>query len=90
MGNVDIDFMGGTIYGNLYGGGKGGYSDSNSYGTFVSRNARVVIGDNLSSKVPHIIGNVYGGSSFGSVNGSSNNNGTSSYQTSVVVNRGKN
>lgn len=88
-GNVDIDFMGGTIYGNLYGGGKGGYSDSNSYGTFVSRNARVVIGDNLISKVPHIIGNVYGGSSFGSVNGSSNNNGTSSYQTSVVVNRGK-
>ena len=89
----------GTIYGNVflninsgevssvYGGGKGGYESSDSPGTYVSENIRVVIG-NSSYDAPVISGEVFGGSAFGTVNGTTRDDDVSSYDTIVTVNKG--
>ena len=83
-GNVDINIFGGSVLGNVYGGGKGGTSSS-SQGTFVSKDINVVIGNNNSGPT---VSRVYGGSAYGTVNGTVNNNNVSSYNTSVVINGG--
>ena len=72
-GSVDIDITGGSVTGNVYGGGKGAP-------TLVSNNVDITIGNN--STGPTISGNVYGGSAFGTVNSQSNGS------VNVTVNKG--
>jgi trimeric autotransporter adhesin len=71
----------------VFGGGKGGYESSDSPGTFVSENVNVVIG-NSSYDAPTIKGEVFGGSAFGTVNGTTGDEEVSSYETTVTVNKG--
>ena len=89
-GNVNVNIKGGTVEGSVYGGGQGGYTSDREYGTFVSKNVNVTIGDSSISPGPTIRNNVYGGSAFGTVNGTptSNFNNVSSYDTHVTVNKG--
>ncbi len=72
-GSVDIDITGGTVSGNIYGGGQGNQ-------TKVTNNVEVTIGD--TNNGPTVSGSVYGGSAYGTVN--SANQGS----VSVVVNKG--
>ena len=58
-GSVDIEVTGGTITGNVYGGGQGSP-------TVVSNNVDITIGNSNSG--PTINGSVYGGSALGTVN----------------------
>ena len=82
-GYTNVQVLNGTISGNIYGGGKGGFSQNSN---FVARDVDVVIG--TSSVGPTIGGSVYGGSAFGSVNGTTNNTNVTSYTTEVIVNNG--
>src|SRR5574344_153638 len=86
-GTSNVKINGGTV-GNVYGGGQGGYYSSSSTGTFVARDVNVQIGDSSYTTAPTITGSVYGGSAFGTVNGTSNTTSLSSYNTSVIVNKG--
>ena len=85
-GNVNVRVDGGTIH-SVYGGGEGGYTDGNNPGTFVTGNVNVTIGDNSKTTTPTIT-KVYGGSAYGTVNGSSNSTSISSTNTLVTVNKG--
>ncbi|MGM9879256.1 MAG: beta strand repeat-containing protein [Bacilli bacterium] len=87
-GNVNVDVIGGTSS-NVFGGGRGGYLSSDYPGTFVTKNVNVTIGDSSSSLTPEITGEVFGGSAYGTVNGSENDSTISSDNTTVVVNKGK-
>ncbi len=87
-GSTNLNIKGGTIEGDVYGGGKGGYTNTNNSGTFISKNVDVIIGDTNYSGTPLIVGNVYGGSAYGTVNGTVNNNNLSSFNTTVTLNKG--
>ena len=87
-GSTTINILGGTVNGSVYGGGLGGYTDSNNPGTFVSKNVIINIGSTSVSDTPTINTNVYGGSSFGTVNSSENNSTLTDYETTVTVNNG--
>ena len=85
-GNTELNILGGTI-GNVYGGGEGGYDDATNYGTYVSGSTTVNIGNVTGS--PTINGSVYGGSAFGTVNGTTENgSATNSYSVAVNVRNG--
>ena len=86
VGAVDLNVTSGTISGNVYGGGRGGYTNNNLQGTYVGRAVDVTIGDNNNG--PTISGNVYGGSAYGTVNGLTQTTTKSSYNTTVTVNKG--
>ena len=86
-GNTNVNILGGTINKNVYGGGEGGYTNNNNKGTFVTGNVNIKIGDNSVSTTP-TINKVYGGSAYGTVNGSSNSSNVSSTSTTVTVNKG--
>ena len=86
-GTVDVLMVGGTTN-NVFGGGRGGWVSNNQQGTFVARTVNVTIGSSTSSLVPVVTGEVFGGSAYGTVNGTTNNDNVSSYNTSVVVNKG--
>lgn len=89
-GDVYLDIKAGTINNSVYGGGEGGYSDSDNPGTFVTGNVNVVIGEeNAGDSDPKISESVYGGSAFGTVNGSEGTTNLSSTNTHVVVNSGR-
>ena len=77
-GNVTMNMTGGTVTGDIYGGGYGGTNNVNDT-TAIQRNVVVNI-DGVSAK------NVYGGSALGRVNGT--NASTNTYTTSVTVNSG--
>lgn len=91
-GSTTVKVTGGTISEDVYGGGEGGYrrvGNTTYDGTYVARNVTVTIGDNDVSTTPSISGNVYGGSAYGSVNGTTNNgSATATYRTTVTVNKG--
>ena len=91
-GNVNVNIDGGTVKTDVYGGGEGGYSqvgNTTNQGTYVARNVNVTIGNSSKTTSPRIEGSVYGGSAFGSVNGTTNNgSATASYTTNVTVNKG--
>ncbi len=80
-GNANVSVLGGNIVNDVYGGGEGN-------NTFVTKNVNVVIGDNNISNELLINGNVYGGSAYGTVNGSSADTSVSNFGTNVTVNRG--
>ena len=80
-GNANVSVLGGNIVNDVYGGGEGN-------NTFVTKNVDVVIGDNNISNELLINGNVYGGSAYGTVNGSSADTSVSNFGTNVTVNRG--
>ena len=88
-GSTAVKVFGGEITHNVFGGGRGGYASSNSTGTFVARSASVTIGDASISATPIINGNVFGGSAYGTVNGSTRTSSLSSYNTSVTINKGR-
>ena len=91
-GNVNVNIDGGTVKTDVYGGGEGGYrrvGNTTYDGTYVARNVNVTIGNNSKTTTPRIEGNVYGGSAFGSVNGTTNTgSATATYSTNVIVNKG--
>ena len=88
-GSTTVHVDGGTVKKDVYGGGEGGYQNNNNPGTFVARDVNVVIGDTSKSTTPRVEGSVYGGSAFGSVNGTSNTgSATATYKTNVTVNKG--
>ena len=78
-GTVDLTILSGEVTGNVYGGGKG---DS----TYVGRDVTVNIGS--SSQSPTINGSIYGGSAYGTVNGTSSNTTATSYPTTVNISNG--
>lgn len=82
-GTTNINVLEGLVGKNVYGGGKGGVG---STGNFIARNVNVIIGSSTQS--PNINGNVYGGSAFGSVNGTANSATLSGYTTNVTVHNG--
>lgn len=75
-GDTNLNILGGTVVSDIYGGGEGGYTDASTPGTFVTGNSIVNIGQDLSTGSTELAlsinGNVYGGSAYGTVNGSSN------------------
>lgn len=94
---VNIDITGGTFNGSVYGGSKtlgtingsiklnvlGGIFNNSIFGggqgneTIVSNNIDIVVGNNTT-----VNKNIYGGSEFGTVNSSTNN------QTNITINKG--
>ena len=86
-GSVNLSIYGGEVTNNVYGGGRGGYSSSSESGTFVRDNVNVIVGDSDSKYTPIINGSVYGGSAYGTVNGSSSPSESDS-SVSVLVNKG--
>ena len=80
-GSANVSVLGGNIVNDVYGGGEGN-------NTFVTKNVDVVIGDNSISNELLINGNVYGGSAYGTVNGSEVGTSVSNFDTNVTVNRG--
>lgn len=87
-GNVNVNVTGGTVETSVYGGGEGGSTGWSSSGTFVTGNIYVTIGNRSLTTLPTINQNVYGGSAFGTVNGSSASSNLSSATTNVTVNCG--
>lgn len=86
-GDVIINVENGTIQKSVYGGGKGGYDSATNYGTYISRNVDVNIGNNNTNSLS-IRENVYGGSAFGSVNGITENEATNNNYVRVNINNG--
>ena len=88
-GSTNVTVNGGTIKTDVYGGGEGGHQNNNNPGTYVRDNVSVTIGNNSVQTTPRIEGNVYGGSAFGTVNGTTENGSfTNSKSTNVTVNKG--
>lgn len=87
-GNANISIFGGTITKDIYGGGQGGYQSTTEPGTFVSGNISIIVGNSTIKEEPVIEGSVYGGSAYGTVNGTSNTTVLSESKTEVVVNKG--
>lgn len=87
-GTSNINVYGGTIHTSIYGGGLGGYLDSSSPGTYVGKDVNIVVGSDDFDTIP-VINSIYGGSSFGSVNGTSSNVTGTNYNTKVTINKGK-
>ena len=85
-GNSTVKVTGGTVT-NVYGGGEGGYTNNNQKGTYVTGTVNVIIGDTSLSTVPQIT-KVYGGSAFGTVNGSTNTTTLQTPTTNVTINKG--
>lgn len=86
-GNVNINVVGGEILNSIYGGGQGGYSGT-SNGTFVSGNVNVIVGNRTSETDVIVRDSVYGGSAYGSVNGTTRTTNVSSSTTTVTINDG--
>ncbi len=88
-GTATVNIHGGTI-GNVYGGGEGGYQNDTNYnqGTYMAGNVIVNIGTQGTNESPTISSNVYGGSAYGTVNGTTHNASNSSYSTTVNMNSG--
>ena len=88
-GITTVNIHGGTV-GNVYGGGEGGWRNDTNYnqGTYTAGNVIVNIGSNGSNEGPTITNNVYGGSAYGTVNGTSHTASNSSYSTTVNMNSG--
>jgi hypothetical protein len=80
-GNTNVNVLAGNIVNDVYGGGEGN-------DTFVTKNVNVVIGDNSVTDELIVNGNVYGGSAYGTVNGSSTGTDVSEFSTNVTVNKG--
>lgn len=87
-GNTAVSIIGGTVSTDVYGGGEGGYQSASNYGTFVSGNVSVTIGDTSASTTPTISGSVYGGSAYGTVNASSTGQTDSTKSVTVTLNKG--
>ena len=85
-GDTNLSIIGGDVTQDIYGGGEGGYTNNNNPGTYVEKNVNVTVGNNTSS--PTIQGSVYGGSAYGTVNGTGENENANNYSTKVTVNNG--
>ena len=88
-GSTNVKVYGGEVTHDVFGGGRGGWDSDTNYGTFVGRNVNVTIGDSSLSTTPLINGSVYGGSAYGTVNGTTRTSNLSTYNTSVTVNKGR-
>lgn len=87
-GDVNVNIMGGTVDTSVYGGGEGGSTGWSSSGTYVTGSIYVTVGNRSLSLLPTIGQNVYGGSAFGTVNGSSTSTTVANETTNVTVNSG--
>ena len=89
-GSTAINIIGGSVLTDVYGGGEGGYQNTNNFGTSVRDNVDIVIGN--SSSGPTINGSVYGGSAYGTVNGikedATNPSADSTKHVNVTVHNG--
>lgn len=85
-GSVNLNLLSGHVKTSCYGGGEGGYVSSTNSGTFVTGNVDVVVGNaDADNELLKIDNSIYGGSAFGTVNGSSNSSNISSYNTTLQV-----
>ena len=57
FGSTNVNINGGTVYTDVYGGGEGGYRNSNNPGTYVVNNVAVSIGNSAGG--PNINGSVF-------------------------------
>ena len=88
-GNTNLDILAGTVQTSVYGGGEGGYTSANEPGTFVTGAVKVNVGvKDQDNNLLKINTSVYGGSAFGTVNGSEQTTTISSNNTNVIVNSG--
>ena len=85
-GDTTLNIIGGTIDADVYGGGEGGYSRSSAPGTYVRDNVYVTVGN--ADGGPTINGSVYGGSAYGTVNGTVENGSANNNVTQVTINNG--
>lgn len=86
-GNVNLNIYSGQV-GDVYGGGRGGFDSSTAPGTFVTGDVDVAIGNSEIATGP-TIDNVYGGSAYGTVNGSTRTSAINTINsTNVTVNKG--
>lgn len=83
-GDTNVSILGGTITNDVYGGGEGGYSNNNNPGTYIEKNVNVTLGND--TLAPTIKGSIYGGSAYGTVNGTGENEAANNYTTNVTVN----
>lgn len=88
-GDVSLNLLAGTIKTSIYGGGEGGYTSSSDVGTFVTGDINVIVGEENGSNEIKVVNSVYGGSAFGTVNGSTNSSSVSSKNTYVKVYSGE-
>lgn len=86
-GTVTINVWGGEITNSVYGGGQGGITSTKN-GTYVRDNITVTIGNIDYDNTPIINGQVYGGSAYGTVGGTTNSENVSTSDTLVTVNKG--
>ncbi len=86
FGDVNLNIVEGTVDSNIYGGGKGGYLNSSNPGTYVRNNVVISVGN--ASVGPTILGNIYGGSAYGSVNTISQSTAQSSDGITLNINNG--
>lgn len=87
-GNTNINIYGGEITNSVYGGGRGGYDNTSNPGTFVQNDVKITIGDTQKENVPIIGTSVYGGSAFGTINGTGASTNVSTNKVDVIVNKG--
>lgn len=89
-GNVNLNILGGTVTNSVYGGGEGGYLSDTEPGTFVTGMVDVKVGNlNDDNSRLMIMDSVYGGSAYGTVNGSTQTTNLSPNNTHVIVNAGE-
>ena len=86
-GDSIINIYGGVVRTSVYGGGLGGYESDSAPGTFVTNNVNITVGSDSYDTTP-VINSIYGGSSFGTVNGSSTTEEDTTSTTKVTVNKG--
>ena len=86
-GGVTINVYNGNILTDVYGGGQGGTLNTTG-GTFVRDEVNVNIGKTEVTGTPKISGSVYGGSAFGTINGTNHSTSKSSNGVHVTINNG--
>lgn len=84
-GSTNINLYNGTILTDVYGGGYGGYADYNHPGTYVKDEVTIQAGRNSSDEQIVVNGSIYGGSAFGTVNGTDIYSGKN-YNKGITIN----
>lgn len=87
-GNTNINIYGGEITNSVYGGGRGGYDNTSNPGTFVQNDVKITIGDAEKETVPIIGTSIYGGSAYGTVNGTGASTNVSNDDITIIINKG--
>ncbi len=82
-GSVNMDILGGTFYGTVYGGGRGGYTNSSNPGTYIRDAINIQVG--TESSTPVLLDGLYGGSAYGTVNADNQTASLSSHGINITI-----